>query len=247
MTATRYVYAIGRALDPTDLTGLSGVDGAEVHRIAHRDLAAVVSAAPPDEAGLRSRLERLDELAVVAEAHHAVVAAVAARTVVVPFRLATIYRDEHRVREVLRQRYEEFGALLDRLAGSVEIGVKLYAADRKPAPATPSTSGRSYLRQLSQRHRQRDEKWQHASAAVERVDTALGAYALDRSRHRPQAAQLSGVAGHNVLNAAYLVPARSVTEFTELAHRLAAEEPDLRIEVTGPWAPYSFTEPGDRS
>ena len=77
MTTPRYVYAIGRALDPADLAGLVGIDGAEVHRVAHRDLVAVVSAAPSDEAALTARLERLDELAAVAEAHHAVVAAVA--------------------------------------------------------------------------------------------------------------------------------------------------------------------------
>jgi Gas vesicle synthesis protein GvpL/GvpF len=249
VTAPRYVYAIGRALDPAGLAGLVGIDGAEVHRIAHRDLVAVVSAAPSDEAALRARLERLDELAAIAEAHHAVVAAVATQTVVAPSRLATIYRDEHRVRELLRHRYEEFEALLDRLAGTVEVGVKLYVEDRSPARAAPSASGRAYLQQLSQRHRRRDEDWRHAAATVERVDTALSANALDRSDLRPQPAQLSGTAGHNVLNAAYLVPTGRVTEFTELAQRLAQDEPALRVEVTGPWAPYSFAEPdrGDGS
>jgi len=248
MTASRYVYAIGRAPDPTNLAGLVGIDGAEVHPIAHREQVAVVSAAPSDEAALRARLERLDELAVVAEAHHAVVAAVATQTVVVPFRLATIYTDEHRVRELLRQRYDEFEALLDRLAGTVEVGVKLYVEDRSPALATPSTSGRAYLQQLSQRHLRRDQEWQHAAAAVELIDAALGAHALDRSHHRPQPAQLSGATGDNVLNAAYLVPTGKVTEFTDLAERLVLAEPALRVEVTGPWAPYSFTEPdrGDR-
>src|SRR5262245_58936044 len=113
MTVPRYVYAIGRALDSTCLAGLVGIDGAEVQRIVHRDLVAVVSAATRDEAALRARLERLDELAVVAEAHHTVVAAVAARAVVAPFRLATIYHDEQRVHELLSGRYEEFDALLD--------------------------------------------------------------------------------------------------------------------------------------
>ena len=181
MTAPRYVYAIGRALDPAHLAGLVGVDGAEVHQIAHCDLVAVVSAAPPDEAALRARLERLDEVAAVAQAHHAVVAAIATQTVVAPFRLATIYQDERRVRELLRQRYQEFEALLDRLAGTVEVGVKLYVDDRPPARTAPSASGRAYLQQLSQRHRRRDEAWRHAAAAAERVDTALGAHALDRN------------------------------------------------------------------
>jgi O6-methylguanine-DNA--protein-cysteine methyltransferase len=248
VTAPRYVYAIGRALDPAGLAGLVGIDGAAVYRVAHRDLVAVVSAAPPDEVTLRARLERLDELAAVAEAHHAVVAAVATQTVVAPFRLATIYRDEHRVSELLCHRYEEFEALLDRLAGTVEVGVKLYVDHRSPARAAPSGSGRAYLHQLSQRHRRRDEERRHAAAAAERVDTALGAQALDRSHHRPQPAQLSGAAGHNVLNAANLVPTGRLTEFTDLAQRLATDEPALRVEVTGPWAPYSFAEPdrGDR-
>jgi len=43
-------------------------------------------------------------------------------------------------------------------------------------------------------------------------------------------------------HAAYLVPAGGVAEFTELARRLAREEPALRLEITGPWAPFSFTE-----
>jgi hypothetical protein len=241
MSTRRYVYAIARPLDPA---GLVGVDGATIELVAHDNLVAVVSVAPFDEATLTARLEHLGELAALAEAHHAVVAALAARTVIAPFRLATIYADEHRVRELLHSRREQFDTLLDRLAGTVELGVKLYVDDRPPAPATPGGSGRAYLRQLSERNRRRDEHRHHAAAVAERVDATLGAHAVDRSHHRPQPAQLSGVAGHNILNAAYLVPTGRIAAFTELAHRLATDEPDVRVEVTGPWAPYSFT--GDR-
>jgi hypothetical protein len=245
VTAPRYVYAVGRALDPAGLGGLAGIDGAEVHQIAHRDVGAVVSAAPPDEAALRARLGRLDELAAVAEAHHAVVAAVATRTVVAPFQLATIYQDEGGVRDLLRDRYDDFRALLDRLSGTVELGVKLYVDETPPAqpPPAPGGSGRDYLKRLSHKHRRRDEQWHEAAAAAERIDTALGASALGRSHHRPQPAQLSGAPGHNILNAAYLVATDRLTEFTALARRLTANEPALRVEVTGPWAPYSFTDP----
>lgn len=142
MTEARYVFAIGRALDSAALAGLRGIDGAQVHLVPHRDLVAVVSTTPLDEAALTARLERLDQLAAVAEVHHAVVAAVAALTVVAPFRLATIYRDEHRVRALLRDRYETFRALLDRLAGKVEVGVKLYAEDPSPVPAVLLRRGR---------------------------------------------------------------------------------------------------------
>jgi len=251
MTTPQYVYAIGRELDPAGLAGLAGlagIDGAKVHRIAHQGVVAVASAAPSDQDALRARLERLDELAAVAEVHDAVVRAVAALTVIAPLRLATIYQNEHRVREMLRLRHKELEALLDRLAGTVEIGIKLYLGHSSPARATPVSSGRAYLHQLSRRHQRRDEDWRNAATAVERIDTALCARALDRSHHRPQPAQLSGAAGDNVLNAAYLVPAKHIAEFTKLAHRLASDQPAIHLEVTGPWAPYSFAEPngGDR-
>lgn len=142
MTGPRYVYAIGRAFDPDHLVGLAGIDGAALRQVAHRDVVAVVSASPPDEAALTTaRLERLDELAAVAEAHHAAVAAIATLSVVAPFRLATIYQDEHRVRELLCSRYDEFEVLLDRLSGTVEVGVKLYLDDQAPAPNPDRDSG----------------------------------------------------------------------------------------------------------
>jgi hypothetical protein len=134
-------------------------------------------------------------------------------------RLATLFRNENRVRALLRHRYDEFATLLDRLAGTVEIGVKLYVEERLPVrAAAPNSSGRAYLQQLSQRQRQREA----------------------RSRHAPT--RLSGAAGTNILNAAYLVHAARVADFIELTGRLATEEPALRVEVTGPWAPYSFTD-----
>lgn len=243
MSARQYVYAIGRALDPAGLAAVAGIDGAAVGPITHREVVAVVSAAPSDEDALRLRLERVDELAAVARAHDAVVSAVAALTVTAPLRLATIYQSEQRVRQMLRERYGEFEALLDRLAGTVEVGVKLYADQRSAAAQEPSTSGRAYLQQLSRRHRRRDEDWRNAVAAAQRVGVALDADAVDRSDHRPQPAQLSGGAGQNIFNSSYLVPAGRVTDFVERARDLATREPDLRVEVTGPWAPYSFAAP----
>jgi hypothetical protein len=44
-----------------------------------------------------------------------------------------------------------------------------------------------------------------------------------------------------VLDAAYLVPRAHCEEFVELIDRTRAEEPGVRVELTGPWAAYSFT------
>jgi hypothetical protein len=42
------------------------------------------------------------------------------------------------------------------------------------------------------------------------------------------------------LNAAYLVAAVDAESLRAAAARF--ESPDLRVELTGPWAPYSFAE-----
>ncbi|MGW7818770.1 GvpL/GvpF family gas vesicle protein [Streptomyces puniciscabiei] len=51
--------------------------------------------------------------------------------------MATVYLDELRVRDVLREQEASFAALLERLADQEEWGVKVYAgvpADAEPAP-----------------------------------------------------------------------------------------------------------------
>jgi hypothetical protein len=65
----------------------------------------------------------------------------------------------------------------------------------------------------------------------------------DHRFHRLQDPRLSGVPGNNVLNAAYLVDAASIETFVALARSLDGDLADARVEITGPWPPYSFAEP----
>ena len=76
-----YTYAVARPFDPARIADLRGVDGAPVRLIGYDNVVAVVSTAAPgelDEASLSTRLERLDELEVLARSHDAVVASVCA-------------------------------------------------------------------------------------------------------------------------------------------------------------------------
>jgi hypothetical protein len=156
-----YAYAVARSFDPAQLAGVRGVDGAEVRLVRYRDLVAVVSPVPLtefDEAALRTKLEWLPWLEATARAHHAVVDVVATSSVTLPLRLATVYRRDERVIEVLRQGYRRFRAALDRLAGRVELGVKVYTDPQAMAlAASPlaSSPGRDYLRRRRAQHRAR--------------------------------------------------------------------------------------------
>ncbi|MFC7328735.1 GvpL/GvpF family gas vesicle protein [Marinactinospora rubrisoli] len=253
-----YVYALTRPFPADAVRELRGVGGHPVHLVAEDDLVAVASDVPLheyDEDALKANLEDLDWLADVARAHNRVVDEVARHAVTLPLRLATVYRGDDRIREVLRTGRARFGAALDRLAGRVEWGVKVYAdpaGARAPASAAPKGEreserpGQAYLRRRREQRQRHDDTWQHATELVGEVDGALRVLADARELHRPQPARLGGTRGENVLNAAYLVATERRRPFLDTVARLQDAAPEgTRVEVSGPWAPYSFASMAD--
>ncbi|GAA2459775.1 GvpL/GvpF family gas vesicle protein [Streptomyces macrosporus] len=256
----RMAYAYAVACDaeglPEAVSGLRGVGGAPV-RLVRGDsggpLVAAVSAVPArdfHEEALRENLEDLDWLEAVARSHHGVIEALAARTTVLPLRLATVYLDDERVRSMLDAHRDTFADRLSRLAEHVEWGVKVYVEppeteDTAPEPAAePGLGpGRSYLRRRRAQRHSREDVYRAAGLAVERVEAVAADHAVDRARHRVQQGVLAGGQGENVANDAYLVPLDRAERFRDGAVRAADGLPGVRVEVTGPWAPYSFAAP----
>jgi Gas vesicle synthesis protein GvpL/GvpF len=245
-----YVYAISRDLPPGSLEGVGGVGGAHVHPVEECGLTAVASPVSLGEFGeeaLKRNLEDLGWLEATARAHHGVVDAAAARAVTVPLGLATVYRSEERVRQALRERHEEFAEALSRIIGRTEWGVKIYADLARAASGgepedqgETSRPGTSYLRRRGVQRRSEEEARREVLMVAERIDDELCDLAATRRLHRPQDPQLSGERGWMILNAAYLVDDERAEEFRTAVARLAAERPDIRMRLTGPWAPYSF-------
>ncbi|MEU0583206.1 GvpL/GvpF family gas vesicle protein [Streptomyces sp. NPDC006132] len=256
-----YAYAVlrrtpeaGAAVGP-----LRGVAGEPVHLVgpanAPSHLAFAVGHVPAadyDEAPLEAHLADLDWLEATVRSHHAVVAAlVASGAAVLPLRLATVYPDEDSARRALDTRRGYFLSLLDRLTGHVELGVKIYATpdiippepgtETAPEPATGLGAGRAYLSIRRRRQRRNEEAWRTVAQAAVRVTETAGALSVDRVAHTPERGSLAGSApGTNVGNDAYLVRADRVDAFRTGLLAAAQGVPGLRVEVTGPWAPYSF-------
>jgi Gas vesicle synthesis protein GvpL/GvpF len=250
-----YTYAVARPFHPARLARVRGVDGAAVTLVGYEDIVAAVSSIPPPAVGpaaLRVRLEDLAELEAMARAHHAVVDTLATIGVTLPFRLATVHHTKQRVVEVLRHRYWQLDAMLDRFTGRVEMGVKVYAVADEPTPApipartsgepASASPGRDYLRRRREQSRRREDTWRRASTMARHLDTELAALAEDCRHHRPQDPRLSDAEGENVLNAAFLIEARRADAFVSRARVLAAEVPGTHLVTTGPWAPYSFAQ-----
>ncbi|WP_432045561.1 GvpL/GvpF family gas vesicle protein [Streptomyces asiaticus] len=268
-----YAYAV---LRPTPeaaraVATLRGVADEQVGLVETGDLAAAVGPVPAEEfeeGALRAGLEELPRLEALARGHHGVVAGLAPLGAVLPLRLATVYRDEDRVRRVLQERRDQFLPLLERLAGHVEWGVKVYtdptdslavagdaavAADAAGGDEALSP-GRAYLAARRRRRRGAEEAWQTAARTAARIAEEAGGLAVGRVAHRPQRGELAQVAGggtagggkpggENIANDAYLVPADRAEEFRARVLAAAEGQPGVRVEVTGPWAPYSFALP----
>ncbi|MFI6793786.1 GvpL/GvpF family gas vesicle protein [Nonomuraea sp. NPDC050383] len=248
---------------PADAGALPrGIADGEVRTIGGAGLVAYVSTVPLDQFGeepLRRSMEDLDWLEETARAHHRVVEAVALRAPVVPVRLVTVYSEDAQVRTLLAERRDDFTRALGRVAGRQEWGVKVYASPgERPGPEGEARGaeaggaeaggretrkeaerpGTAYLKRRQQHMRSREEAWRQAGARAERVHGALSSIAVASRRHRAQDPQLSGREESMVLNGAYLVERDRGEEFARAVEELRGDGGD--IQLTGPWAPYSF-------
>ncbi|ONK11164.1 GvpL/GvpF family gas vesicle protein [Streptomyces sp. MP131-18] len=258
--AVRVFAVCGGAATPAlaALAGLRGhAEGTAVRCLRVGALAAVVQDVPAAQFtadALRTHLSDRATLERYARAHHEVVAAVAAAGPAVPVPLTTLYADEARARAAIARESARFLTVLDRVRGRAEWGVKVFAVGPAPGPdgtpGTPPRSGRAYLDRLRDRQRGREAHRDAVRAAVDRIDATLRATSAAARRLRTHGTDLTGEAQPQVLNAAYLVDADRCDELTRAVAALRAD-PEfgtlVRIETTGPWAPYSFADETDET
>ncbi|MCB5179201.1 GvpL/GvpF family gas vesicle protein [Streptomyces antimicrobicus] len=260
-----YVYAVAEPSPALDgvLAALTGVAGRPVTLLVPPDpgpgpgpgpVAFVVSDVDrPDwtEEALKVHFEDLDWLGDTARAHHRVIEALAARTTVLPLRLATLYEDRDRALQALRAQRADFAERLARLRAHTEYGVKVYvrpagatAPAAAPGPASGLSPGKAYLRARRAQHHAHEDHYRQAREAGERIAAVARRCGAAHARHPvqrgPLAAPGPGEAGENVLNDAFLVPDEVADAFRAAVQEVAGALPGVRVELTGPWAPYSF-------
>lgn len=267
-----YLYGVARGLDPAVLEGAEGVAGAPVRALDAAGLTALVSTVRLEEFGeraLREHLEDLDWLEATARAHHEVVDRAARAAPTAPVRIATIYRDEERVGQVLAEDRERFAQVLDRIRGRSEWGVKAYAyaealhgdEPAEPEPESPPATapdaaggagggadggaggaGTAYLRRRQSQRRRREDAGRRVTAQAQEIHAELGDHAVASRQHPAQDPRLSGHDGTQILNVAYLLDDEQVEAFVDVARGIDARLPGIGIELTGPWPPYSFID-----
>jgi hypothetical protein len=235
----RYIYGIGRSSAP--LPGdLAGLHGAPVERIAVNGLAAFVSAAASESV----RPERRHLLS-----HQDVLVRIAAENDILPMAFGTIGDDAMAVDQLLTDNAEEFERELERIAGRIEMAVKLrwqgddifrffvdlhpslrrrrdacFDGRREPGQIELLELGRHFESLLN---RERGDKLDMAVVML-----------------RPSSVELKveQVADKELMfSVTCLVARESEEEFGEATAGLAKKFGDsYEMQIYGPWPPYSF-------
>ena len=249
-TAT-YVYCIVHAARaPRTLRAPAGLPGAARPRAipAARSLWLVAADIPLDIYGsgaLEPRLGDMNWVGTVAVAHDAVIEHFARQRAgtVVPMKLFTMFSSQQRAVDDVRSRRRAIGAILKRIAGCEEWGVRMMrtaaAPVRAAARAEPTTGVAFLASKKAARDRER-EAMLTRSAAADRAFSALAAIAR-AARRRDDA---PGGAAPPLLDAAFLVPVAQRARFRAAVKRLAAEtqRAGAGTTLTGPWPAYNFVQ-----
>lgn len=219
--------------DSAPLSLPPGVGGAAVRLVEEGDLGAAVSMI--DAAHLTPNVARVLAFAKVVEALHA-------RRTVLPMRYGCLLGDKRHVVDLLRDRGEEYAAILQGLAGCVEMGVRVLlpaeaCAPRAPAEAaTRPASGRDYVIARAARAAREETVVRALAAANARVLAALRGLAERTDTDR------NGTVNPGVASLAFLVRREAVTSFRRAFRRIERTEPALLL-LSGPWPPWSFAVP----
>ncbi|SCL40246.1 Gas vesicle synthesis protein GvpL/GvpF [Micromonospora pallida] len=125
-------------------------------------------------------------------------------------------------------------------AGAGNAAARPAGGGGAPSAAGGTGAGAAYLRRRRAQLQARETGQQVAAQSAAAVHEELAGHAAEARRHAPQDQRLSGDSRPMVLNGAYLVPLDRLAGFRTTVAALAARHPTLRLELTGPWPPYSF-------
>jgi hypothetical protein len=252
MTPLTYVYGIVVSDRKPTLAGTPpGLPGASPVRLVDasrgRYLAvADVKARDYGEAAINARLSNLDWVSRAAMAHEAVLESLAARATVLPMKLFTIFTSEERARADVEKNRVHIDALVKRVGGHDEFGVRV-ALDGKTAARreTSRAAGAGGVAYLTRKKAQRDaatELVAHAQETVADLYDRLAKRA--RLSRRRSASELPMENGPLLLDAAFLVPRAKARAFRADVARQARTlgRQGYLVTLTGPWPPYTFVQ-----
>lgn len=240
-----YLYGITREGEGI-VSGLTGVDaGAEVEAVSCAGLVCWISRVDKNEFAedLAKNMENLEWLAEVSVRHQHVVAAIAGSHDILPARFGTVFRSPASLAADVEKNKEFLARDLKRISGCEEWGVKVFGLRAQPPEAAGAKSGRDYLQ--GKAAALRAEAPGAADAEVRRLVQALEGVAVQTA---PGAGAVSRGQRGLHWQGSLLVKRSHRARLQQLMARFSQEwHGARRIELSGPWPPYSFVSRGDET
>ncbi|MFH0789810.1 MAG: GvpL/GvpF family gas vesicle protein [Pseudomonadota bacterium] len=217
----------GITKDPVVKVGpMTGVKGREISFVTGHGLCAAVSEISTED-GAPPVAELLVYSRVVEDLHRL--------QAVVPMRYGCFLNGIPVIRDALKERQRQYQALLEKLEGHVEMGIRLLLseAETPPPQAVPPVNGRNYLSRQKVHYRMREETSLHHQILL---DGTIQAFSGLYDKHRTETATKNGAV---ILSLYFLVPGNKVNLFRETFRRVA-EDREAKALISGPWPPYNF-------
>jgi hypothetical protein len=160
---------------------------------------------------------------------------------VVPMKLLTMFSTPERAMAEMRVRRPELAAIIRRVRGCEEWGVRVMRrrVSGSPRAAMPARSGTAFLAAKRQARDEARAATRNAADVAERVYELLAPFAKAARRRNDAPA---GAAAPPLLDAVFLVPGARKVQFRAIARRAASDCRSVGAELTltGPWPAYNF-------
>jgi len=236
----KYIYGIIEEAQPRRFSFL-GVGDAEVYTINHRELAAVVS---------DTALEEIDPTRKDVRAHTVVQDELLKNCILLPMGFGMIAGNKDDVLKLLEKNYQGLTRELVRLAGKVEVELKVYwdqeamikelqggseGLTRLKAKINGASSPIEAQRLLIEAGKLVERivlDWKAKYA--DRVYTVLKGLSIDAKLNSPLGVK-------NVLNASFLIERPRESDFQKEVFKLDSQyQGKVNFKYVGPLAPYNF-------
>ncbi len=163
-----------------------------------------------------------------------VVEAIHARQTVIPLRYGCRMENEEQIVRLLEDRCQEYKALLDRLRGMTEMGIRLlWPTSAVPLPDIPQSPGTAYLASLRNRYNSQDALAPEEAQLADRIADSLARWSTDQRR------EISSSGQGRMLSLYFLTPKSRSEEFRKKAREISPP-PEVKLLLSGPWPPYNF-------
>jgi len=263
-----YLYCIREKTENPSTFHKRGIDGkGEIFTIIHGGLEAVVSRVSllkfASEEIRKKAVEDLNWIREKAVIHEDVIeeamGGVDGSLNAIPMRFGIIFKDKSGLKETLDRDHAKIKRLLNKIRGKQEWSIKIYLTDSerfeltvkekseeirlKEKEIASMPEGMAYFMEEELKEIVGNEANKELNGMLEDIFGKLGEGAAESIKTKTLDREMTGKAERMVFNAAFLVHADKIDSFNKTIESIddEIEAKGLRLEYSGPWPPFNFT------